>query len=393
MSAAKPNEYRAPRLEELEAVARHIAESFVRGFAWGVGAVEGVGAENLRVLVAPDGTILSGTILHRMGQFFGGRRLGTLGPGALFVTPEARGHGVALELLRHILTEARTAGVPLSTLYPASRQLYGRAGYGLAGARVSRLLEASRVGVRRPGLPVRRAREDEQPALRALHAAVATRTNGWLDRTDYKWRSLFDSGDELRTVYVADGASGPEGYVVLSVMMRNEQRLVQVEDAVAATPAAVHALLAFAAGHAFQAHGILWHGGTADPFEAVLRENVARVDRYMEWYVRVADVKGALETRGYPVALACELHLDVRDDWFAENNGPHRVTLAGGRAQVVRGGTGRVRLSVAALATLLAGARSARELALLGQLEGPDEDIDLLAAVFAGPTPSMNDMF
>jgi predicted acetyltransferase len=242
-------------------------------------------------------------------------------------------------------------------------------------------------------LPVRRARAEEHGALRALHAAVAARSNGWLDRTDYKWRNLFGSGDELRTVYVADGATGPEGYVVVSVMMRNEQRLVQVEDAVAATPAAVRALLAFVAGHAFQAHGILWHGGAADPFEAVLRENVSRVDRCMEWYVRVADVRSALEARGYPVALSCELHLAVRDEWFAENDGAHRVTLAGGRAQVERGGSGRVRLTVAALATLLAGARSARELALVGQLEGPDEEIDLLTAVFAGPTPSMTDMF
>lgn len=298
-------EYRQPLPEELEPAGRLMSEAFVCPRPWGAGITTAAEPSTLRVL-CEEGKVVAAAVVHPWRQYFGGRSIAASGPGAVAVASEARGRGVATRLLRHILDEGRANGVPLSVLYPASRQLYGKAGYAPGGWRITRLFEAAKIGARRGPFPVRRATPEDHAAIPDVHRQAAERTNGWLARPDYKWHSLLSStGDEMRTAWVVEQDGALTGYLVTSVVHRGDRRLVRIDDHAAVTREAAQSLLAFLAGHAFQSHGILWGGGPFDALEASLAEATHQIvtENRMEWFLRLADVPAALELRGYPCSI------------------------------------------------------------------------------------------
>ena len=109
--------------------------------------------------------------------------------------------------------------------------------------------------------------------------------------------------------------------------------------------------------------------------------------------LRVTDVPAALEARGYPLGVKEELHLEVHDALIRENDGPWLVKVSGGRARATRGGLGRLRLDVKALAPLYTGFFTPPELARLGWLEADEEPLVRAARVFAGREPWLTDWF
>ena len=69
------------------------------------------------------------------------------------------------------------------------------------------------------------------------------------------------------------------------------------------------------------------------------------------------------------------------------------LRVAGGRAEAVRGGSGEIRLGVDSLASLYSGLSTAQVLRVMGELDGPDDAMIAASTVFAGPTPSMPDVY
>ena len=69
------------------------------------------------------------------------------------------------------------------------------------------------------------------------------------------------------------------------------------------------------------------------------------------------------------------------------------LRVSGGRGRAVRGGRGRVRVGARGLAPLYTGYQSPFDLRAAGLLDGPDGDLERLAALFAGPAPWMRDGF
>jgi predicted acetyltransferase len=104
-------------------------------------------------------------------------------------------------------------------------------------------------------------------------------------------------------------------------------------------------------------------------------------------------VQRALEARGYPPGMRAELHLAVEDDVLARNAGSWIMRVEDGAATVTRGGSGRLRADVRALAALYTGHLPAETLALTGGISGRPADLAIATAVFAGGAPSMTDMF
>ena len=154
------------------------------------------------------------------------------------------------------------------------------------------------------------------------------------------------------------------------------------------------------AGYRSMVEHIVWSGGPRDPFVYLLGEQLTagsrakvQIVRSLDWMLRIVDVVGALGVRGYPPGLSAELHLDVRDDLLAANNGRFVLELDGGRAHVRPGGQGRLQLGVRELAAIYSGFMAPIELCALGAIAAPDADLALAAAVFAGPQPWIADMF
>src|SRR5690349_11066236 len=79
------------------------------------------------------GHMIGGAMLHDMLQYWHGRPVRMAGVGGVKVAPEARGRGVGRALMTALLKEIAGRGYPLSTLYPATENLYRSLGWELAG--------------------------------------------------------------------------------------------------------------------------------------------------------------------------------------------------------------------------------------------------------------------
>jgi predicted acetyltransferase len=88
-----------------------------------------------------------------------------------------------------------------------------------------------------------------------------------------------------------------------------------------------------------------------------------------------------------------EVELDIADPLLPENGGRVVLSIAGGAADVRRGGSGAVRIDVRGLAALYTGHASPQTLASLGLVEGSAEHLARLALAFTGPSPWMQDFF
>jgi GNAT superfamily N-acetyltransferase len=89
-----------------------------------------VGREHFRVIRSSGGrgapspsSIVGGLALHEMGQFFGGRSVKMFGVGAVGIAPEHRASGAATAMMTQVVREMHERGVPISTLYPATRRI------------------------------------------------------------------------------------------------------------------------------------------------------------------------------------------------------------------------------------------------------------------------------
>jgi predicted acetyltransferase len=69
------------------------------------------------------------------------------------------------------------------------------------------------------------------------------------------------------------------------------------------------------------------------------------------------------------------------------------LELASGKARVTRGGSGRIQLDVRALAAVFSGFSHPSEMQAAGLLSADANDVARLGAVFAGPSPYLQDQF
>jgi predicted acetyltransferase len=385
-------EFGPPRGEdELEALAGILGWAF--GFdpadarAW----LDHGGLVNVR-LARRGVRVLGGLLEIPMGQWFGGRSVSLLGVAGVGVAPEARGEGVALSLMLDTLRSARRRGVLLSALYPATLTLYRAAGYELAGSRYRITADLADLPTERNDLDVSPLEPADANAVEALYRKIASERPGYLDRGAYVWRRARESRKEKYRGFAVRGPGGLEGYAYVSQRDLDDARELVVHDLVTATAAAVRRLTAFFAEHRSTVQALLLRGGAVEPLVFAAPERVFKVALSERWMLRVLDVTGALEARGYPpVDAAVDFELDDRT--LPENAGRYRLEVSGGRARVTPGGSGAVSLDERALAALYTGFLAPATLARAGKLEGDPVALARLALLFAGSPPAMSDFF
>jgi predicted acetyltransferase len=296
--------------------------------------------------------------------------------------------------MQRLLHELRGQGFPLSVLYPATQTLYRRVGYEQAGARYEIRLETHSLDFKERSLQVRPVKPADLPVIQELYRRHASSRQGYLDRGPYVWDRVFHPRSETAYGFLVEGAQGVEGYVW--IVRRRKVDLIQelfLTDIVASTPAAARRLLNFLGDHRSLAREVVWTGGPADPLLMLLREQNYQVKLLFHWMVRVLDVPGALESRGYPAGVSGTLHLQVEDDLFPENRGNFTLEVSGGAGRVQRGGSGLMRLDVRALAPLYTGFLSPEALRSVGALAADEDSLRLASTLFSGTAPALPDMF
>ena len=353
------------------------------------------GPDGPRVL--RDGAGLAACLVRLpMGQFFGGRSVSMLGVAGVGVPAERRGQGLAKRLMTECLREARRDGFALSALYASTFRLYQHVGYERAGQRFVVKVDPRLLRAPASDLEMRALTEEDEPVVRDLYAAHARAGNGLLDRGPDLWRRVQNPARKPANgaAVVEDGeVTGYVRWVQVDSKGGNLPFDLVVSDHAASTPAAARRLLAFLASHGTLAEEVVWFGGPGEPLLALLDTTRFELKHWDDWMVRVLDVPRALAARGYAAAVSGELHLEVEDELFEENNGRFVLRVTGGSATVEAGGDGRLATSVRALAPLYTGHLTATRLRITGWLRGDDATCALADALFAGPAPWMPDFF
>jgi predicted acetyltransferase len=349
----------------------------------------GAGPANYRVVRA-GGRPVGGLALLSMGQWFGGERVPMAGIGSLGIAPEWRGRGAASTLLRGTLTELHETGVALAVLYPSTLPVYRKAGFERAGSTITYDLAVASINLRGV-LDLAPSATDDWSALAETRDRWVRQQHGAVDRLPFLWQKVLAPFGQEAYAYQIMRGDTPEGYVIYSQAGRNAP--LQVLDWCVLGRAAGLTLLAFLAGDRAMVSSATLRGAPEDPLLQLLPERCATISRAQTWLLRIVDVAGALRTRGYPPALTAEVHFAVEDDLLPANTGSFILRVTGGRGEVVRGGTGRLRLDVRALAPLYTSYLTAAQLASIGALDGPAADLALASLVFAGPQPRLVDAF
>lgn len=352
-----------------------------------------VGHENVRVL-RRDGRLIGSLNLVPMGQWFGGRSVPMTGVSGVAVAPHERAGGAGSVLMKAALEEMRASGKFLSTLYAATQPIYRRVGYECAGGLYEIRLQTYDIDVRDRELEIAPITQDDHAAVEECHRRWSMRHNGNIDRGPFLWLRARKPRKGVARGYLVRGSSGVEGYLYF---IQNEvpdgRYEIAVNSTAALTPAAARRILTLIADHRSMAYHVQWNGGPADPFVTLLAEPRCSVKLWEYWFLRIVDVPGALQARGYAPGLRGEVHLDIRDDVLPDNAGKFLLTVEGGRGRVERGGDGRVRIDIRGLAPLYTGHWPPAHLQMAGYLDAAEDDAWAAAALFAGPAPWMADRF
>jgi predicted acetyltransferase len=356
-----------------------------------------LGADDFR-LSCMNGKIAAGLGYVRMGQWFGGASVPSVGITTVGVAPEHRGAGVGLSMMRAMLEELYEEGMPLSCLYPATLTFYRRIGYERAGQRITYELPLGGIDVRERDLDLIPIEKEHYPQVYRLYEERARRSSGHLHRPGWLWSRKLEPKDQkpYRFLVARDGQA--EGYVTFRSGERSEP--ITVLDACLLTPGAGLRVLTLLSGFATMVDKVTWSGGPLDPFVYLLKEPIsagptpkAKVTRSFDWMLRLVDVAKALTLRGYPNGLDAEIHFDVRDELLPANNGRFTLAVSRGEGHVSHGGEGRIKLGVRELASIYTGFISPIELQSLGKIKGERGDLALAGALFAGARPWIPDMF
>jgi predicted acetyltransferase len=358
-----------------------------------------LGLDNFRE-VRKRGEVVAGLGYVPMGQWFGGQSVPCIGITAVGVAPEQRGTGVGGAMLKMMLADMREMGVPLSCLYPATLPFYQKIGFERAGQRVIYELPIDAIDVSERGLDLVPVGPDDYPTLHALYERRARLSSGNLDRAQWMWDRKLDSADQQTFRYLIMKDGEPEGYIAYRQGERSTP--LAVTDVCVLTQAAARRVLTLFAAYRSMLEFATWAGAPLDPLAFALIEPQVAVAHprvttksVFEWMLRIVDVKGALEARGYPEGLIAELHFDISDEHVEANNGRFVLEVGDGRGTVRPGGEGRIRLHVRDLAAIYSGFVTPGDLPTLGTGTAciAEGDLALTGAVFSAARPWLSDMF
>jgi predicted acetyltransferase len=337
--------------------------------------------------------------IRPFGQFWGGRRVAMGGHSPVGASPEFRGRGFGSMVTAGHFEDLRDRGEPIAGLHPASTALYRGVGFGLAGVWAHHKVPARSLQMLRPtGAVTRRGTADDIPAVKDLYRAHAPRHDGHLDRPDVWWERFFEKLDQDTYLYVVDGERPGTlaGYVIYHQGARPEgwgYRIV-VQDMVAPEVDVAHALYRLLGSSSTMTDNIYLRGPNEHPLLLMLPEQDLVPEDPLRFMVRIVDMAGAFEARGYAPGtnLAADFELEDKDcPW---NTGRWRLTVEDGHPAMAKGGSGSIKATPTALATLFSGYMSAWDLSAAGALSGAAErDLQALAHAFAGPTPWMPEIF
>jgi predicted acetyltransferase len=273
----------------------------------------------------------------------GGRKADVAGVTIVGVMPTHRRQGALRALMARQLSDIRERGEPIAALWASEGNIYQRFGYGLAIANGAFDLERARATFRLPVEPdghvELRDAEHAGPDLRRIYDAYQARTPGFFERDDDWWHVILSDPEFRRhgmskrytAVYVRDGEG--VGYALYRIkgdwLPTGPANTLFVQEIVALDAAALEQLWRYLFGVDLM-HNIRSRLGPIDhPLMLMLAEPRRMQLRASDGvWMRIVDVKAALEARGY--AAEGSVVLDVSDSFMPDVAGRWRLTVSNG---------------------------------------------------------------
>ena len=344
-----------------------------------------------------DERVVATSAEWRFTHWFGGNGLACSGIWGVATEPEQRGAGLASACASTLMDDARRRATPLTALFPAVLEPYRRLGYELAGTfdehRVS--LDAL-PAFDTSGLPSIELADVERDleAIMACYAHWLARRNGTMEPDVGFWRSRTRErpGDETHRVVVVRDDDAVTGFSIFARSPDASGHLssgfdVKCRMFVANDDRALRALIAYVRGYRGIGRHLLWSGPPSDPMTMLVGVQAVEVSDRYRWMLRVLDVRGALEGRGYP-PIDAEATFAIEDPRYAENTGIWHLQLSSGEPKVEIGSThDRRPLSIGAFSSMFSGYLRPVDAVRLGYLDGDDPAVEALSAILSGPDP------
>lgn len=181
-----------------------------------------------------DGVLVGHAFLFEFALGCHGVLLPIAGIASVGIAPEARGLGVATELLQYLHQVARADGKLASLLFPFREGFYARLGYGKTSPSLHLACAPTALAQLRGSCKIRAATGEDRGALIALQEHLTKQSLGRVARSVATWDKLF--ADERRYVLVAERGGHPVGYATLQFEQEEAHAAVtlRVRDLIAA---------------------------------------------------------------------------------------------------------------------------------------------------------------
>lgn len=248
--------------------------------------------------------------------------------------PASRGRGVARDCMLRCLEHMRDGGQQVSTLFPFSFRWYRQLGWEWTGEERRYAVRTEDLRANRGADQVRMAQPGDRAAIETLYGRMARRHRGMVLRSPAHWdRRLSDTDGHFTSVYVFDGAAGPEGYLTHRGWGQGRLR---VDEFCADTPDAYRGLLAFLGRHAMQADTITWNAPSDDALWHHVGEPTPETRVGPVTQGRIVDAAAALEAWRPDPAAEGAVTVAIADDVAPWNHGVWRIECSGGRTRAER---------------------------------------------------------
>lgn len=340
-----------------------------------------------RLLGGFDGTRMVATArIIDFGQWWYGSRISMGGVSGVAVAPEDRGRGAGRRLMTEVLARLGRLGHPISVLYPATTPLYRSLGWEHAGSLHEVTLDPDELRTIAPEpVKVRRPTPADAAEVGSTICRVhsAARDCGPVDWGAQAWRAFLSDPETF--CYLAD-----DGFLAY----RWSGSTLKVSHLVAGSEATARGLWSIVGSGSSVAKTVRARLAPNDPALWLLRERALYepVERG-QWMLRLADVRKAIELRGFPVAVSAGVPLVLADRQVAANSGSWWLQVADGQGRLEPAAESEdaVRLDIGAMSALYAGVSTAT-LRRAGRLTGAASNDPVLDSVFAA-TPFTLDFF
>ena len=303
--------------------------------------------------------------------------------------PEYTGNGIMKRLMRQSLEHMRQKQQPLALLFPYSIPLYRKMGWEIISNKITYSVKDRQIPVRTaPGYVRRVAWENED--FGNLHAQFAAVTHGCLYRNALAWEEYWrwDEDDTMVAIYY-DVNERPSGYMVYLI----KEDIMHIKEMIYLSREAQEGLWEYIRAHDSMIDEVRGSSYFSDPIAFELEDGDIRETIRPYIMGRIVDVEQFFQRYHCdPAAENTSISFELEDRFLPWNHKTLTVRFHRGECAVTKAvGAPSVRLSIAALTTLLLGYKTAAKLHRMGRITAERETVRMLDDILLHETPYISD--